>query len=403
MDDRRMGARFHLTGRQAKQMSKKLHILLPPRERCTPQASGAIALVVQCFHKVSKYRSEIQIYGGPQAEKFDNVQYTTIEPSWPRFSGLTHDFAVKTARKIPDSIETYVEIHNRVQILQEFRRKHQYSRLVIYLHNDPVTIQGLTTPEGREQVIKIADAVICVSEYVRSRFLEGLNISASKQVHTVLNAVDSTAYTPPLERKSQQQILYVGRIVPEKGVLQLAKALVEILPRYPEWRATFIGACRHGSTKATSYERKVRKLLSSVSMQVDWLGQMPNRSVQRQMHDAAIVVSPSICPEALGLVLLEAMVNGCAVIGSGRGGMSEVMGNVGVVIDPESPSSICQSLKKFMSDPEYLDNKREQGYLHACQHFDIKKQVHLLDDLRDYLLKDTTSSKKSIPSSTLQS
>ena len=196
-----MGARFHLTGHQAKKMSKKLHILLPPRERCTPKASGAVALVVQCFHKVSKYRTEIQIYGGPQTEKCDYVQYTTIEPSWLRFGGLTHDFAVKTARKIPDSIGTYVEIHNRVQILQEFRRKHQYSRLALYLHNDPVSIQGLTTPEEREQVIEIADAVICISEYVRSRFLEGLNISASKQVHTVLNAVDSSEYNPPLEQK----------------------------------------------------------------------------------------------------------------------------------------------------------------------------------------------------------
>ena len=137
-------------------------------------------------------------------------------------------------------------------------------------------------------------------------------------------------------------------------------------------------------------------------MQVDWLGQIPNRSVQRQMHDAAIVVSPTICPEALGLVLLEAMINSCAVIGSGRGGMAEVMGDVGVVIDPESPSSISQSLEKFMNDPEYLANKREQGYLRACQHFDIKKQVQVLDELRDHLLNNATSSKKSISDCTLQ-
>ena len=69
------------------------------------------------------------------------------------------------------------------------------------------------------------------------------------------------------------------------------------------------------------------------------------------MARAAIVVVPSRWPEPFGLAALEAMACGAAVLAAPRGGLPEVVGAVGVPIDPDAPETIAEAIVALAQDP----------------------------------------------------
>ena len=64
--------------------------------------------------------------------------------------------------------------------------------------------------------------------------------------------------TPP---QKEAIIFLAGRMVPEKGILECAQALADILPSYPEWRVVIAGARRFEQADPNSYEAKVAKAI----------------------------------------------------------------------------------------------------------------------------------------------
>lgn len=370
-------------------MNFQFHVLLPPRESFTPAASGAVGLVVQDLYRASRNRGRILIYGGVQVAALPDVAYRAIRPSWRRLAGLTQDYARQAAGLIPDSPHTYIEVHNRVEVFRHIRKRHQHSRITLYLHNDPQTMGGLATPESRRQILAMADAVICVSDYVRKRFLTGVGEDSAAKVKVIPNGLPLATSSPPAE-PAPRRILYVGRMVPEKGVQQLAQALVKVLPRHPGWTVGLIGSHRHGGGETSDFERSIQTMLSPLEDHVTWLGQLSNEAVQAQMRAASIVVIPSICAEAFGRVATEAMINGCAVISSGRGGLPEATGPVALTINPEDPEDIAAALETLVADPARLAAMRVAGWQYARQHLDVAVSADRLDDLRDFLTSEAT-------------
>ncbi len=266
------------------------------------------------------------------------------------------------------------------------RQRHKASRVALYLHNDPHTMGGLATPGERGKILARADAVICVSEYVRRRFLSGIaGEGQDNKIHVIPNALAMTVHgiLPPAPKA---RILYVGRMVPEKGIEQLARALATVLPEHPDWRVGFIGSNRHGGGSATEFEQGIRARLAPLDAQVDWFGQMSNEAVQEHMRNACIVVIPSLCNEAFGRVAIEAMSSGCAVISSGRGGLAEATGPAALGVDPEDPAAIASALASLMDDAVRLASARRAGWAYVRQHFDIAGIASRLDDLRESLI-----------------
>lgn len=369
-------------------MNSLFHIILPPRESFTPTASGAVALVVCDLYRASRNRSRSRIYGGAQGALLPDVAYVAIRPSWRRLAGLTQDYARQAAGLIPDKPDTYIEVHNRVEVFRQIRMRHRHSKIALFLHNDPAGMGGLATPEARREILALADAVLCVSDYVRRRFLAGIGDGMADRVHVIPNGLPLSGSPPPVE-PPPRRLLYVGRMVPEKGVLQLAQAIATVLPRHPGWTAGLIGARRHGSGDSSDFEQAIQAVLSPLAERVAWLGQLSNEAVQASMRAASIVAIPSICAEAFGRVAVEAMANGCAVISSGRGGLPEATGPAALTVDPENPQDIASALDALMSDPERLAAARWEGWQYVTQHLDIEGIASRLDDLREVLTGTT--------------
>ncbi|MGH6888686.1 MAG: glycosyltransferase family 4 protein [Rhizomicrobium sp.] len=273
-----------------------------------------------------------------------------------------------------------VEIFNRPVMVAHLKRRLGPVPLLLHLGNDPRGMDGSRSVTERHKLLAATAAVVCVSEFIRRCFLDGLD-GPRQSVHVI-----HTGVATPAEDKSGKtsRIVFVGRIVPEKGVLELVQALARVLPHYPDWSALIIGARWFGAgEKPTSFERKVA-LVASACNRIVLGGFRPHAEVLAALATASIAVVPSKWDDPFPRTALEALAAGCALVCSRRGGLPEIGEERAVFLDEVTAPALATTLEHLIS----VDSTRK-----AVQHsgrddfpFDIVRTTSHLDDLRDGLL-----------------
>jgi len=122
-------------------------------------------------------------------------------------------------------------------------------------------------------------------------------------------------------QKNDFVVIFVGRIIPEKGVLELLNSLQFIKNKYT--KILIIGSANFAQKKLTRYEMQVKSLTKKYRDRVVFTGYVPNTEVYKYLNISEVSVVPSICEEAAGLVVLEAMAAGKPIITTGAGGVKE--------------------------------------------------------------------------------
>ena len=107
-----------------------------------------------------------------------------------------------------------VEVHGRCQVASHIKARRPDLKVALYLHNDPREMNGAVTAAQRRDLLKKMSAVICVSNYIRQCFLDGVDASTAlaAKTHVVHNGVER------LQKKQGPKkpvILFVGRMVAE--------------------------------------------------------------------------------------------------------------------------------------------------------------------------------------------
>jgi len=356
--------------------------ILPPSEHFTTNAAGAIALFVRDTTIGSAYRDYITVYGRSDSKQrlFSGIKYKSITPKHRLLYGRNGGFARALVEHFKKERPGLIEVHNRVGIFKILSRAFSNTPVSIYFHNDPLTIKGAMTPKERWEILSRADAIYCCSDYIRRRFLTGLEAGRTDHVHVVYQGVD----VEPAPQK-ENVILYVGRLIEEKGALELAKAAQILLPHFPNWRIVYAGANRPGGKNTTAYTRAVGEALKPLGKQAVFMGHQSHEKILNLFSHAAIAVVPSVWAEPMGRVAIEAMAAGCALVTSGHGGLAELAAEAGLMVSPVTPQGLALALQGLIEDPVSLHGVQQLCYQRGSQ-FSVSAAQNYFDHLRYELL-----------------
>jgi glycosyltransferase involved in cell wall biosynthesis len=281
-----------------------------------------------------------------------------------------------------------IEVHNRVALALRLKSRFPERPVSLHLHNDPQGMQGSRTIAERRRLLQRLEAIYCVSGYVRDRLLAGLGDDEASHVHVIYNAMAPAPLAQP--ELKQRWVVYAGRFIPEKGVLELAKALATLLPAFPDWRAVFLGAWGFGHEAGRSgYEQEVYAALQAVAGQVEFRGHVPHTEVIKVFAQSAIALSPSTGIDAFNRAAIEAMDQGCATVVSTMGGLRELGGDAAVSVEPVTPDNLVAALAGLMRDDAYRASVALACQARVHELFNLAGQAGRLDAVRAGLLQES--------------
>ena len=360
----------------------EIAILLPAAERFGPEGAGAISLHVRDVTRVSRFRDHVRIFGAPVEWPFEGLDFRPLQPAWHGLRGRNIGLAEALRRRLAGRQGVLLEIYNRPNMFAHLAARTDLP-LTLRLSNDPRTMRGARTPTERARLLARAEAVLCVSDYVRDRFLDGLPATAEAgRLQVLRNAIPRTLQAPP---DKEPLILFVGRIIEQKGVADLVAALEEVLPRHPGWRAEIIGTSRtRRRGEMTAFEAALRERCARLGGAVQWPGYLPNDQVMSRYRRAAIVALPSLWPEPLARTAVEALANGCAALAYPSGGLPEVLRGRGLLIEPATPVALARALERVITDNALRARLQDQAW--RDYPFDIRQLAEGIDGLREAIL-----------------
>ncbi len=210
----------------------------------------------------------------------------------------------------------------------------------------------------------LLSARIAVSEAAKgfiSRFFPG-------NYEIIPNGVDTERFRPDLEpmpwrrRHNEFTVLFVGRLDPRKGLKFLLQAFSMIARQVPNARLIVVG---NGMLRPY-YERFVAPELRH---RVSFPGFVSAANLPRYFASADVYVSPAIGSESFGIVLLEGLASGPAVVASDIVGYRDVVRNGidGMLVQPRNPLAIAEAVIQLAEQPELRARYSEAGRRRALE------------------------------------
>ena len=239
---------------------------------------------------------------------------------------------------------------------------------VLFAHN--TLLRSYTRRESR-RVLDRAELVVCVSKWLAEQTAPHLPRSLRDRLRVLHNGVDARAFAAPegaeasrTPDSSSLRVLYVGRVVPDKGV----HVLVDAVSRLPhlDLRLQVIGSGGFSATDPpTSYETEIRRGLSRLGDRASWMPFQPRSALAPLFHGADVLVVPSIGDEAFALTVLEGMAGGAAVIASRTGGIPEAVDGAGLLVEPNDSNALAEALEGLAGQGPALRELKQAGLRRA--------------------------------------
>jgi starch synthase len=221
-----------------------------------------------------------------------------------------------------------------------------------------------------------AAAVVAVSDGMRADILAAYPEISPERVRVIRNGIDTDEYRPDpdtdvLERygvdRTRPYVIFVGRITRQKGVPVLLRAASGLIP---EAQLVLLAGAADTPEQLAEVTELVDGLRATRSG-VFWIPEMlPKPEVIQLLTHATVFAIPSVY-EPLGIVNLEAMACGTAVVGSRTGGIPEVVaeGETGLLVPPGKPGSLADALNALLRDPGRARAMGEAGRKRAVAEF----------------------------------
>lgn len=247
----------------------------------------------------------------------------------------------------------------------------------------------------KEEAVKGYGHMIGVSEFVVREYEKACKIPVD--THVLRNAIDLDKFNKTIseeERKKLRKklglqeddfvVLYVGRLIALKGILELMQAVLSINDKHV--KLLVVGSANFGKWAFSSYERKVKRIFEQNKNRIIFTGYVDNAEVYKYASVADVQCVPTLVEEAAGLVLMEAMAEGLPLIVTKSGGVTEyVDDSTALMIEQENivdnlKNAICYmkehlEVRKQMSKNAKIQSKRYNEAIYYKNFIDLINKI----------------------------
>lgn len=162
--------------------------------------------------------------------------------------------------------------------------------------------------------------------------------------------------------KRDKELVFLGRLVSDKGADLLLEALAGLKVRGLTPQLTIIGT----GPEEAKLRQQAKDL--DIAHQVDFVGVKVERELAQLLNAHQIMVVPSRWQEPFGVVALEGIACGCAIVGSEGGGLKEAIGPCGVTFPNGNVTVLTETLLDLLTQPEKLSIYRAKAESHLSRH-----------------------------------
>jgi spore coat protein SA len=327
-----------------------MHILIvaPEQIPVPPILGGSVEICILAIAKQLARSHRVTVVSRahpryPRHSVIDKVNFYRV-PTGSPMSYLSH---VKSF--IKGKHFDLVQVDNRPRFVGPLKSMLKGTPISLFLHSLTFVGPPFTSRAAAARDLSKADIIIANSSSLRSQLASRFP-SISSRIRRVWLGVDTSRFSPSSVKKSKQafKILYVGRVIPRKGVPVLLRA-VQLAKRRA---AKPIHITVAGGTTRSGYLNQMRSLSHKLGVNTRFLGTVAHSRIHQLFRQADVLVCPSQKHEAFGLVNVEAMSSGLPVIASNNGGIKEIVRhnrNGLLVKDYHRSEAFARAITRLMS------------------------------------------------------
>jgi glycogen synthase len=215
-------------------------------------------------------------------------------------------------------------------------------------------------PSGLDIALRLKHAIVnrvtsvAISRYVASFFkTDSIVIPNPYDAHVFQRG--------PSQPERKREFVFLGRLVEEKGLDILLQALRGLRQRNLHPQLTVVGS----GPELAKWQDLTKQL--GLEAQVEFRGPQTGAELASTLNQHQTLVVPSRYDEPFGVVALEGIASGCAVIASTGGGLPEAVGPCGITFRNGDVVALEQALERLLTEPDERERLVEQGPEHLLQ------------------------------------
>lgn len=262
----------------------------------------------------------------------------------------------------------FIQIDNRPEFVKRIRKAFPGKRISLFLHSlTYVTKPKASTSRVRTQLYD-ADVILTNSRSLRSELTKRYSVHKSKMKVVHLGA-NPAQFRPPShhERKRARRkfrtgdsfsVVYIGRIIPIKGIPLLIRAAEHAAKRIPKLKLYLIGSGKG------NYVQYIQRLAKRSDVQISLVKAIPRNAIHHAFWMADAIVYPSQAHEAFGLVIAEALASGIPAVASRNGGIREIIKhnyNGLLISNYRSSAAFAEAIIKVAKNHKFAEKIARNG------------------------------------------
>lgn len=210
----------------------------------------------------------------------------------------------------------------------------------------------------RERVKRLALRRAC-SVAISRAIAEALPVAA----RMIPNSYDDAVFFPaPAGAKRPHDLIFVGRLVSDKGVDVLIEGLALLADTGLRPGLTIVGAGPEADRLLALATTK------GVAAQLRWTGVLRGAELAAELRLHRVMVVPSRWAEPFGIVALEGAACGCAVVGSAAGGLAQAIGPCGITFPNNDVPALAEGMRAALAGAVGQNHSARAQHLRRHQH-----------------------------------